>query len=77
MSTLPRLNIEISPEERRKIKACAALFDMSIRDFVITCIRTFIRQETEVHDLKAMTQEPSEVLRELWDNEKDSAYDKL
>ncbi|MBI4397596.1 MAG: hypothetical protein HY586_00545 [Candidatus Omnitrophica bacterium] len=77
MSTLLRLNIEISHEEKRKIKTCAALLDMSLRELVLKSIQLFMQQEAEKKDLWRMTQEPTSVLQELWNNEKDRAYDSL
>lgn len=74
-----RLSIDVRPEEHRKIKACAALHGETIRDYVIKSVRERLRREAEEKELSALSlrlyQDP--LLKKLWDNEKDSAYDKL
>jgi uncharacterized protein (DUF1778 family) len=74
-----RLSIDVRPEEHRKIKAYAALHGETIRDYVIKSVRERLRREAEEKELSALSlrlgQDP--LLKKLWDNEKDSAYDKL
>lgn len=72
-----RLSIDVLPEERRKIKAYAALHGQTIREYVIESVRERLRMEAEESDLLAMTMNPSKVLKDLWDNDKDAAYDKV
>ena len=72
-----RLSIDVLPEERRKIKAYAALHGETIREYVLTSVRERLKEETEQADLLAMTLHPSKALKELWDNDKDVAYDKI
>ena len=77
--TRERLSIDVLPEEHRRIKAYAALHGETIREYVVESVRERLRQEAEERGLSALTmnlnQDP--VLRELWDNEKDAAYDKI
>ena len=74
-----RLSIDVLPDEHRQIKAYAALHGETIREYVLECIRERLYRENEKKELQALTmhldQDP--VLRELWDNRKDAAYDKL
>jgi uncharacterized protein (DUF1778 family) len=74
-----RLSIDVLPEEHKRIKAYAALHGETIREYVIESVRERLRQEAEERGLSALTmnlnQDP--VLKELWDNEKDAAYDKI
>lgn len=74
-----RLSIDVLPEEHKRIKAYAALHGKTIREYVVESVRERLRQEAEERELSALTmhlnQDP--VLRELWDNEKDAAYDKI
>jgi len=67
------------PEEHKRIKAYAALHGETIREYVVESVRERLRQEAEERELSALTmnlnQDP--VLKELWDNEKDAAYDKI
>lgn len=72
-----RLSIDMFPEEHRKIKTHAALRGESIREYVLETIRERLRMEEEQHQLSAMTAKIGSVMTELWENEKDSAYDKI
>jgi uncharacterized protein (DUF1778 family) len=77
--TRERLSIDVLPEEHKRIKAYAALHGETIREYVIESVRERLRQEAEERGLSALTmnlnQDP--VLKELWNNEKDAAYDKI
>ena len=74
-----RLSIDVFPEEHRQIKTYAALHGETIREYVLESVHERLRQETEGRELSAMTihldQDP--VLKKLWGNKKDAAYDKL
>lgn len=74
-----RLSIDVFPEEHKRIKAYAALHGETIREYVIRSVRERLRQEAEERELSALTlnlnQDP--VLKELWDNVRDAAYDKI
>ena len=77
--TRERLSIDVLPEEHKRIKAYAALHGETIREYVVESVRERLRQEAEERGLAVLTmnlnQDP--VLKELWDNEKDAAYDKI
>ncbi|MCX5703427.1 MAG: hypothetical protein NT066_02925 [Candidatus Omnitrophica bacterium] len=74
-----RLSIDVFPEEHKRIKVYAALHGETIREYVVKSVRERLRQEAEERELSTLTmnlnQDP--VLKELWDNEKDAAYDKI
>lgn len=73
-----RLSIDVSPEVRRRIRLAAAMHDSSIRDYVVEAIEERLEQDLATKDrdgLLAMTAKADPVLAELWDNEKDAAYD--
>lgn len=74
-----RLSIDVLPEEHRRIKAYAALHGETMREYVLEIVREHLRQEVEERTLSALTinldQDP--ILKELWDNKKDAAYDKI
>ena len=74
-----RLSIEILPNEHRQIKAYAAIHGQTIREYVLESIRERLRHEAENKQMEDLTRNLGQdsVLRKLWDNEKDSAYDKL
>jgi len=74
-----RLSIDVLPEEHRQIKVYAALHGQTIREYVLESIRGRLRRENESRELQALAihLDKDPVLKELWDNEKDAAYDKL
>lgn len=72
-----RLSIDVTPEERRRVKAVAALSGKSIRDFVLESIREKISRVVEERDIDAMMTYPSSVLEELWNSDEDSIYDEI
>ena len=77
--TRERLSIDVLPEEHKRIKAYAALHGETIREYVIESVRERLRQEAEERELSALNRNLNQdpVLKELWDNEKDAAYDKI
>jgi plasmid stability protein len=74
-----RLSIDVLPEEHKQIKIYAALHGKTIREYVLESVRERLSTEKKKDNTTDLTdylgQDP--VLREVWDNEKDSAYDKL
>ncbi|MDP8262406.1 MAG: hypothetical protein P9M13_03785 [Candidatus Ancaeobacter aquaticus] len=77
-----RLSIDVYPFEHRQIKAFAAFYGKTIREYVLESVRTRLQKEAEKaenKDLLALTihLDKDPVLKELWDNEKDTAYDEL
>lgn len=72
-----RLTIDLTPEEHRRIKSYAAYQGKTLKEFVIESIRTRIALDSEQEDLKMLITKPTSILMELWDNDKDAAYDKL
>ena len=74
-----RLSIDVLPEEHRQIKTYAALHGETIREYVLRCVWERLRKEAEKKEFSALTthldQDP--ILKKLWDNKKDAAYDKL
>ncbi len=74
-----RLSIDVLPNEHKRIKAYAALHGQTIREYVLESVRERLWREEERKELSALTMDLDRdpVLKELWDNEKDSGYDKL
>lgn len=74
-----RLSIDVLPDEHRQIKVCAALYGKTIREYVVESVLERMRREVEERELRVtathLDQDP--VLKKLWDNEKDAAYDKI
>jgi hypothetical protein len=72
-----RLSIDIDPKEHQKIKLFATLHGTSIKDYVLTSIRERLDRESEEKQLHLMTSQISPALKEIWDNDKDEAYNEL
>ncbi len=74
-----RLSIDVLSEEHRQLKASAALRGETIREYVIKSIKERLNMDAEGTELtilaSRLNQDP--ILKTLWDNEKDAAYDKL
>lgn len=77
--TRDRLSIDVFSEEHKKIKVYASLHGQTIREYVLEIIRERLRQENKKKEFsilgRQLDQDP--VLKELWNNKKDAAYDKL
>ena len=75
-----RLSIDVSPEDRRRIRLAAAIQESSIREYVLGAVQERLQRDLEARDregLLALSSEADPVLAELWDNEKDATYDQL
>ena len=76
-----RLTVDIPVELKRRLRLVAAQRDVSIRQYVVETIEQRLAKDwvefTEQESLLALTAQADPVLAELWDNEKDAAYDRL
>lgn len=74
-----RLSIDVLPEERRQIKAYAALYGKTMREYVLECVQKRLREEVERKELSNMSAYPDKdpILNSVWENKKDAAYDKM
>lgn len=72
-----RLSIDISADERRRIRLAAARRDESIREYVLRAIEAQLTADLESANLTALTDTADPVLGDLWKNSKDAAYDDL
>jgi predicted transcriptional regulator len=76
-----RLTIDLPVEVKRRLRLLAAQRDVSIRQYVLEIIEERLAKDwvevAEQEGLLALTGQSDPVLAELWDNEKDAAYDRL
>ncbi len=74
-----RMSVDVRPEEHRRIKAHAALNGESIREYVLESVRERLRQEEEKAALADLAGDLGRdpILKELWENPRDAAYDRL
>ncbi|MCK4315855.1 MAG: hypothetical protein KAX24_08800 [Anaerolineae bacterium] len=75
------ISIDIPTELRRRLRLVTAQRDISVRRYVVeTLEERLARDWTELvakEGLVALSARTDPVLAELWDNEKDAAYDRL
>ncbi|NLF97995.1 MAG: DUF1778 domain-containing protein [Candidatus Riflebacteria bacterium] len=72
-----RLTIDLTPEEHRRIKSYAAYQGKTLKEFVLDSIHTRMSLDAEQEDLKLVMTKPTSLMMEIWDNDRDAAYDKL
>jgi hypothetical protein len=75
----PRISVDVLPEVRRRLRLAAAKRDLTIRQYVLEAIEERLREDLGEQDegVLTLTAKSDPVLAELWDNRKDSAYDRL
>lgn len=76
-----RLTIDLPADLKRRLRLVAAQRDVSIRQYMLETIEERLAEDweelIEQEGLLTLTAQADPVLAELWDNEKDAAYDKL
>ena len=76
-----RLTIDLPVEVKRRLRLVAAQRDVTVRQYVLETIEERLAKDwvelAEQEGLLALTAQADPVLAELWDNEKDAAYDQL
>jgi hypothetical protein len=74
-----RLSIDVTPENRRRLRSAALKREQTIREYVWEAVEARLHEDapeaTAVAD--ALTARTDPVLAELWDNPKDAVYDTL
>ena len=75
----PRISIDVYPELRRRLRLAAAKHDLTVRQYVLDTIEERLRQDigNDAEQVTALSASTDPVLGELWDNERDAAYDRL
>ncbi len=75
----PRIRVDVLPEVGRRLRLAAAKRELSVRQYVIAAIEEQLREDLrdEEQGVMTLTAKADPVLAELWDNPRDSAYDRL
>ncbi len=75
----PRISVDVTPEVRRRLWLAAAKRDITVRQYVLEAIEEQIREDLgeDSEGVLTLTAKADPVLAELWDNRKDSEYDRL
>ena len=75
-----RLTIDISRKLKRRLRLVAAKQDITMREYLLQVLEEHLAQDLpagEEEELLALSSESDPVLAELWDNDRDAAYDDL
>ncbi len=74
-----RISVDVPPDVRRRLRLAAAKRDVAIGRYVLEAIEERLRQDLrgEHEGVLGLTAKADPVLAELWDNPRDSAYDRL
>jgi len=75
----PRISIDVVPEVRRRLRVAAAKRDLTIRQYVLEAIEERLREDlgNEGEGVLTLTAKADPVLAELWENPRDSEYDRI
>jgi uncharacterized protein (DUF1778 family) len=71
------VSLDVSPDLRRRLRMAAARRDTTMSRYVLDAVQEQLRRDLGVEDLLALTARTDPVLAELWDNRRDSEYDRL
>jgi len=75
----PRISVDVMPEVRRRLRLAAAKRDLTVRQYLLDAIEARLREDLGDEDegMSALPGKADPVLAELWDNRRDSVYDRL
>lgn len=75
----PRISVDVLPEVRRRLRLAAAKRDVTVRQYVLAAIEERLQEDLgdDNAETLALSGKTDPVLADLWDNVKDSAYDRL
>ena len=74
-----RISLDVQPEEHRQLKVLAALHGRTMREYILGCLRERLHHEQELKEVAILSThlDADPVLKDLWDNKRDAAYDHL
>ena len=76
-----RLTVDLPTEVKRRLRLITARQDISFRQYVLEALEERLDRDwaelSEQEGLLALSAQADHVLAELWDNERDAAYDQL
>lgn len=76
-----RLTVDLPAEVKQRLRLVTARQDISVRQYVLEALEERLSRDwaelAEQESLLVLTAQADPVLAELWDNEKDAAYDRL
>ncbi len=75
-----RMTVDVPHELRLRLRLVAAKRDISMREYLLQVLEERLARDLpslEGEDLLALSAESDPVLADLWDNDRDAAYDEL
>lgn len=76
-----RLTVDVPPELKQHLRLASTLREVSMREYVLEALEERLAEDlpslAERNSLLVLTAQADPVLAELWDNDKDAAYDRL
>jgi len=76
-----RLTVDLPAEVKKRLRLVTARRDISLHQYVLEALEERLTRDwaelAEQESLLALTAQADPVLAELWDNEKDAAYDRF
>ena len=76
-----RLTVDLPSEVKQRLRLITARQDISFRKYVLEALEERLDRDwaelVEQEGLLALSAQADPVLAELWDNERDAAYDRL
>ena len=74
----PRISLDVAPDLRRRLRLAAAKRDQTITQYLVEAIEERLREDlAESESRSVLTAKTDPVLATLWDNPRDSEYDRL
>ena len=75
----PRISIDVQPAVRQRLRLAAAKHDLTVGQYILEALEERLREDLGEGDegMLALTAKADPVLAELWENERDAAYDRL
>ena len=81
LSKRTRLTVDLPAEIKHRLRLVAARRDISVRQYVVEVLEERLVRDwvelAEGENLLVLSARADPVLADLWDNEKDAAYDRL
>lgn len=76
-----RLTVDLPSEVKQRLRLITARQDISLRQYVLEALEERLDRDwaelVEQEGLLALSAQADPVLAELWDNDRDAAYDRL
>ena len=74
----PRISLDVAPDLRRRLRLAAAKRDHTLTQYLVEALEERLREDlAESESSSVLSAKTDPVLATLWDNPRDSEYDRL